>query len=153
MKSFCLLLVICCSLQLSAQAQGGKPTYRTGIGMRFTPFGVSFKSNSIRGIRSIEVIGYFKDGFIASTLLYWNYTLNDAKNIRLYGGGGIQGGWKNKDHGNGGVFGIGAIGGVDYKFLKLPLNLSLDWQPSYQFLSGNSDFEGGYGGIAVRLTL
>lgn len=151
MKFFLILFFACC-MQISSQAQDGKPTYRTAIGGRFTPFGVSFKSNSLRGIRSTEVIGYFKDGFVASALLYWNYTLNDAKNIRLYGGGGIQGGWKDKNHGNGGVFGVGGIAGVDYKFLKLPLNLSIDWQPSFQF-GANEGFEDGFGGLAVRFTL
>ncbi|MEX1202577.1 MAG: hypothetical protein WEA59_05010 [Ferruginibacter sp.] len=152
MKLFLILFFSCC-LQISTHAQSDKPTYRTGIGMRFTPFGVSFKANSLRTARSTEFIGYFKDGFIASALMYWNYTLNDAKNIKLYGGGGLQGGWKDKNNGNAGVFGVTGIIGVDYKFLQLPLNISLDWQPAYQFFSGESDFQPNYGGIAVRFTL
>ena len=156
MKLFISLLFTCCCMQFSTQAQSDKtdkPEYRTAIGIRYTPFGVSFKTNSARGVRSFELIGYFKDGFVGSALFYWNYTLNEGKNIRLYGGGGVQGGYKKNDQVDAAVVGVGGIAGIDYKFLHLPLNISLDWQPSFQWTGGNDEFEAGYGGIAVRLTL
>jgi hypothetical protein len=127
------------------------PVYKTAIGFRFTPFGVSFKSNLDNKIRSFELIGYFKDGFTASFLYYWNFTLNTDKNLKLYLGGSAQAGFKNEDAGGGAVVGAGGVVGLDYKFLHLPLDLSLDWQPSFQF-GKNNDFTG-WGGIAVRFTL
>ena len=51
--------------------------------------------------------------------------------------------------------GINAVGGVDYKFKKIPLNLSADWMPSV-FLGGNlyySNFRPGYGAVSVRYVL
>ena len=154
MKQFLLLLLICCCMQYSSQAQSEKkdnPTYKTAIGFRFSPFGVSFKTNSSYRKRSFEIIGYFKDGFTASALYYWNFTLNHPGNIKLYAGGGGQIGFRNENVGGGAVLGAGGVLGADYKFLHLPINISLDWQPSFQFGKSN-DFKG-YGGIAARFTL
>lgn len=50
-------------------------------------------------------------------------------------------------------FGVQGYLGVDYKFQNIPLNITLDWVPSF-FLNGfGSGFGGGYGSVAVRYTL
>jgi hypothetical protein len=49
--------------------------------------------------------------------------------------------------------GIDGVIGLDYKFNNIPLNLSADWQPSFDF--GNeryNGFGGDFGGIAARYT-
>jgi hypothetical protein len=33
-------------------------------------------------------------------------------------------------------FGVDGVVGLDYKFANLPLNLSLDWQPAFEFSGG-----------------
>ncbi|MEY2916351.1 MAG: hypothetical protein RIS73_65 [Bacteroidota bacterium] len=154
MKQILCVLLICCCMQYGSQAQSSKsdkPTYKTAIGLRFSPLGISFKANNKQGKTSFELIGYFKDGFTASGLYYWNFTLNEPANLKLYAGGGGQVGFKDESAGGGSVLGVGGILGVDYKFLHMPLNLSLDWQPSFQF-GKNNDFHG-WGGIAARFTL
>jgi hypothetical protein len=47
--------------------------------------------------------------------------------------------------------GIDGVIGLDYKFNGLPVNVSLDWQPSVSF-SGNSGANASYGGVALRYT-
>jgi hypothetical protein len=46
--------------------------------------------------------------------------------------------------------GIDGVVGLDYKFKKLPLNVSLDWQPSLELITPGAEFQAGRGGIAVR---
>ena len=154
MKQFFCLLIFCCCIQYASIAQSDKPdkpTYKTAIGLRISPFGVSFKTNNKGGKTSFELIGYFKDGFTASGMYYWNFKLNEPGNIKLYAGGGGLAGFKNDAGGGGALLGLGGIFGADYKFLHLPLNLSLDWQPSFQ-IGNDSDFKS-WGGIAARFTL
>lgn len=50
-------------------------------------------------------------------------------------------------------FGIQGYLGLDYKFADIPLNLSVDWVPTF-FLAGyGSGFGGGYGGLSARYVL
>ena len=119
--------------------------------MRFFPLGISFKSNMQYKKRSIEIIGYFKEGFTGAFLYEWNFVLNTPKNLRAYFGPGGNIGFKNEKAGGGAVLGASGVIGLDYKFLHMPLNISLDWQPSFQF-GKNNDFKG-WGGIGARFTL
>lgn len=153
MKPFLLLCAICCIIAADGIAQDtkpDKPTYKTAIGLRFSPFGLSVKSNLAFRKRSFELVGYFKDGFTATGLYYWNFTLNHPGNVKLYAGASSQVGFRNERAGGGAVLGLGGVVGADYKFLHLPINLSLDWQPSFQF--GNTNEFKGWGGLAARFT-
>jgi hypothetical protein len=151
-KYFVLVMLLAIGLTASSQQKGmAKPTYKTAIGVRALPFGISFKSNIDYTKRSFEIIGYFKDGFTGSFLYYWNFDLSSARNLKLYGGGGAQLGYMTVNDGGSAQFGVGAVIGADYKFLHLPLNVSIDWQPGIRF--GNESEFKGYGGIAARFTL
>ena len=46
-------------------------------------------------------------------------------------------------------FGIDGIIGVDYKIKGAPLNLSLDWNPSFEFGTNSAGFNS-LGGLAIR---
>jgi hypothetical protein len=48
--------------------------------------------------------------------------------------------------------GVDGILGLDYKLKNAPLNFSLDWQPSFNFV-GSSYFESGWAGLGIRYTL
>jgi hypothetical protein len=48
------------------------------------------------------------------------------------------------------AFGIDGVLGLDYKIKGAPLNLSIDWQPSFNFV-GYSYFSN-WGGLAIRYT-
>ena len=61
--------------------------------------------------------------------------------------------WKknNPSHNAGIALGVDGILGLDYKIKNAPLNLSLDWQPSFNFV-GASYFESGWAGLGIRYT-
>jgi hypothetical protein len=50
----------------------------------------------------------------------------------------------------GSSFGIDGVLGLDYKFNGAPINMSIDWQPSFDFTY--SEFAGNWGGISLRYT-
>lgn len=61
--------------------------------------------------------------------------------------------WRNRypTRNDGLAIGVDGVLGVDYKIKGAPLNLSFDWQPSFNFI-GYNYFEGGWGGIGIRYT-
>lgn len=46
---------------------------------------------------------------------------------------------------------LGIVGqiGVEYPFPTIPLNISLDWRPAFNFL-GNPGFKGAFGALGIR---
>jgi hypothetical protein len=145
----CGILIFLGYNQLNAQASRVlRPTYKTAIGLRPYPFGINIKTNLDTRRASLEFVGYFKDGFTVLGLYEWYFDLNQTRNLRFYFGGGGLAGFMNENSGGGGVLGISGVIGLDYKFLKIPLNLALDWQPSYQI--GRIDEMRNFGGLAIR---
>lgn len=143
------LIIFLSHNQLLAQAPPVlRPTYKTAIGLRPYPFGINVKTNLDTRRAALEFIGYFKDGFTVLGLYEWHFDLNQTRNLRFYLGGGGLVGFMNEDSGGGAVLGVSGVIGLDYKFLKIPLNLSLDWQPSYQI--GRIDEMKNFGGLAIR---
>ena len=51
--------------------------------------------------------------------------------------------------------GVGISGylGLDYKFADIPLNLSVDWVPTFFVAGYGNGFGGGYGGLSARYVL
>ena len=82
-----------------------------------------------------------------------------APGLKWYVGPGAHIGIYNDQYRNrygdqytGGAFiGIDGVLGLDYKFDKAPINLSLDWQPSIEFGTTNG-FQPGWGGFGIRYT-
>lgn len=137
---------------LGARAQKNpKPFYKTGVGARFFPLGFSVKSMTNQR-NGFEVVGYFREGFRVTGLYERHGILNEAQNLKWYIGGGAHVGFANKENGSDVKLGIDGVIGLDYKFLRLPLNISLDWQPSLGLGDGDG-FIGNWGGIGVRFTL
>jgi hypothetical protein len=135
--------------QLNAQARPIlRPTYKTAIGLRPYPFGINVKTNLDTRRAALEFIAYIKDGFTVLGLYEWHFDLNQTRNLRFYLGGGGLAGFMNEQSGGGAILGVSGVIGLDYKFMKFPLNLSLDWQPSYQI--GRIDEMRNFGGLAIR---
>jgi hypothetical protein len=150
--TFLLLFILITGFSFNAQAQRERRelNYKTAFGVRYQPFGFSAKFNNSYKNRSFELVGYLKDGFVAGAYYYWNIDLNKKHTMQFYFGGGGQAGKLNEENGGDALFGVGGIIGLDYKFKKLPINLSFDWQPSYQIAGDDEQFQGEWGGIAVR---
>jgi len=131
--------------------------YTTAIGIKFYPVGITFKT-FIKDNAALEGIGYFYDnGFRVTGLYEFHYNIEGVKGLKWYVGPGVHiefwnTNWQAQYPGSGSVgIGIDGVIGLDYKFSGAPINVSVDWQPSFNFV-GYSYFEGGWGGLGVRYT-
>ncbi len=150
----------------SAQANTGD----LALGLKFYPLGLTAKYKSSEKL-AIEGLFYFWNyGTRITGLLEWHQKIEALSGnegiFKVYAGGGAHIGFINsrtinrykRDFGAspGAVYaGIDGVLGIDFRFSELPLNLSLDWQPSISFYGFNELdlFEGGWGGLSIRYTL
>jgi hypothetical protein len=146
--TFLALLTLCTQDGFAQKPE--RPTYQTAIGVKGFPFGVDFKTFVGRRGRAIELIGYFSDGFRLTGLYEFHGKLNAPGNIKWYLGFGAHGGYYEKGEEEGISAGFDGVIGLDYKFPRMPLNLALDWQPSFETVTPKTEFEAGRGGLAIR---
>jgi len=133
--------------------------YKKAIGIKLNPGAISYRSFYTRN-KAAEGIGFVSlDGF-QLTILNEKYTpFANAENLTWYiGYGGHFNLWSERYKLNnpakkaGVSVGVDGMLGLDYKLKNTPLNLSVDIQPSFNFV-GESYFELGWGGIGIRYTL
>ncbi len=152
-KTISLLLLFGLS-SLGLNAQSMVKTYKTALGVKvWDGGGISFKTFIVPE-RALEVIGYFNKYGIRITGLYEIYgNIEGYPGLRWYGGPGAHLSFYNYKgyFGDKAIAGIDGVLGLDYKINKAPLNLSIDWQPSFEF-ADNRGFEGGWGGLGIRYT-
>lgn len=152
---FFALLVVTGS---SVFSQNTGSTYRTALGIKYAPAGITLK-HFVRTNRALEGIGYFwEDGFRFTGLYEIHGDFTGANGLKWYIGPGAHiqfwnEKWKARfpSRDNGVAIGVDGVLGLDYKITGAPINLSLDWQPSFNFV-GYTYFEGGWGGFAIRYT-
>jgi hypothetical protein len=86
-----------------------------------------------------------------------HFPIGDIDGFKWYIGGGALVQFFNLDDNRNNYsstgFALNGVGGVDYKFKNIPLNVSADWMPTF-FLNKTyySNFGAGYGGLAARYT-
>lgn len=164
-----ILISFCCICQLAAQdftidtaARKTGPyqsNYTSAIGVKMYPSAISHKK-FYRSNKAIETLGYFTlDGFRATILNEFYAPIEGNNQLSWYVGyGGHVGIWSeawkknNPNHTAGIAVGVDGILGLDYKLKNAPLNISVDWQPSFNFV-GASYFESGWAGIGIRYVL
>lgn len=152
-----LCFILFQSSGIFAQALGSN--YKTAIGVKFYPGAFSIK-HFVKSKHAVEGLAYFwYDGARFTGLYEIHGDIEGLKGLKWYAGPGAHigfwsNGWKKKYpyRESGVAIGIDGVLGLDYKFNKVPINLSVDWQPSFNF-TGYSYFEPGWGGFAVRYTL
>lgn len=154
MKKIFLSLILLSFVWFGAlQAQD----YGTGIGIRGGPAqGVTIKhfissTNALEGIVSTRWQGW------AITGLYEIHA--EPFNIRelkvFYGAGAHIGWWYNPDApwADAGseytIVGIDAVLGLEYSFDEIPISISIDWKPAFNFIGITGGWFDG-GGISVR---
>jgi hypothetical protein len=126
--------------------------YKTALGVKFYPGGISFKQN-LNDSKSLEAIGYFWNGNRITGLYELNYDIEGLNGLRWYIGPGAHVSFYDEDSYSGKSYlGIDGVIGLDWKVNNAPLNLSLDWQPSFDF-GGGAGFSGSWGGMSVRYVL
>jgi len=132
--------------------------YKKAIGVKMYPSAISYKV-FVKTNAAFEYLGYVSlDGFRATALYEKYMPIDGNENLTWYVGyGGHLGLWSeewkknNPNHNAGIALGVDGILGLDYKVKNTPLNLSVDWQPSFNFV-GASYFESGWAGLGVRYT-
>ena len=139
--------------------------YHSAIGLRLGyPLSISYKT-FIKGSNALELtVGYRSwPGYNRFNIggYYEHHTaIESAKGLMWYYGAGaniyfwsFDNGFRNGADYSSTSVGLSGVLGLDYKFTDAPINLSLDWIPTF-FLNGYGDsFGAGYGGLAVRYTI
>jgi len=149
------LFIICAKFSMAQTEQSS--LYRRAIGIKFPGgFSVTYKQ-FVTQTNNIEAQATaWNKGFRLSGLYEFNfYSFNTVEGLAWFVGPGVHlGFWKDqysKDYNSKADFGIDGIIGLDYKFKDLPINVSLDWQPSVT-LVGSAGFVPAYGGLGIRYT-
>lgn len=153
-----LTVLFAAMLSAAAFAQPQGSSYQTAVGAKFWPGAISLK-HFTKQDRALEGLLYFWNyGFRFTGLYEIHGDINGAPGLKWYIGPGAHIGvwsdrWKDRypDRNDGVAIGIDGVIGLDYKFKGAPINISLDWQPSFNFV-GYSYFESGWGGLGVRYT-
>lgn len=135
---------------VSAQSKGR--SYTTALGVKLLDgAGITLK-HFISERDALEGIGFFWNQGTRITGLYeLHYDINGAPGLKWYIGPGAHLGFYNTKFGGGTWAGIDGVLGLDYKINNAPLNLSVDWQPSFEFGTGRG-FTGNWGGLGIRYT-
>ena len=144
------ILTVSASQAQSKSASGS--SYKTALGVKvWDGGGVTFK-HFLTDKNALELIGYFWNRGTRITGLYEIHgPIKDAAGLQWYIGPGAHVGFYNTKNGDGAFIGIDGVLGLDYKFKGAPINISLDWQPSFEF-GDNRGFVGSWGGLGIRYT-
>ena len=140
---------------LSAQS------YKTAVGVRLSS-SQAMVNNSIslkhflNERAAIEALFSFGDPLALGALYEVHKPFSTEGLQWFYGGGGYLGfvkSWNPNKQKNETDVAVGAQGviGLDYKFVNLPLNLSLDWKPELNLVS-DINFEPAAIGFTARFT-
>ncbi len=157
-------MVVMTALMLSAitaKSQDMDQTYTTGLGLKLWRDGAGITiKHFIGNNHALEGVGYFWNGGARITGLYeFHFNIGNAPGLKWYIGPGAHVGFYNGTHqdpygyygSSSSYVGIDGVLGLDYKFNRAPINLSIDWQPSMEFGNGRG-FYGGWGGLGIRYT-
>src|SRR5882757_6700066 len=162
MKKLTILIGLLIGLNNLVSGQAMGQSYKTALGVKVwgDGGGISLKS-FVQPNRAFEGVAYFWNRGTRLTGLYeFHFDIDGAPGLKWYVGPGAHLGFYNNRYydrnyydGNGaGTFvGIDGVLGLDYKFADVPINLSLDWQPSFEF-GANRGFMGNWGGLGIRYT-
>jgi hypothetical protein len=142
---------------LQAQSRSAQSTsYKTALGVKVWDGGGISLKHFTGGNNALEFVGFFWNrGFRLTGLYEIHGNIAGAPGLKWYIGPGAHIGfydyYKGPYHIHGTYFGIDGVLGLDYKFKGAPINISLDWQPSFEF-GDHVGFVGNWGGLGIRYT-
>lgn len=156
MKRIVFLMFL--SVAILSDCHSQSSDYKSALGLKFYPGGITYKT-FIKDNVAIEGVGYFWEYGSRITGLYQFYgDIDVVDGLKWYAGFGAHIGFLNdkwkKDYPtreSGLAIGVDGVLGIDYKIGGAPINLSIDWQPSFNIL-GYNYFESGWGGLGIRYT-
>lgn len=147
----------------SANAQSksaNSSSYRTALGVKVWDGGGITLKHFFNSQNAGELIAYFwRHGFRITGLFEIHGNISGAPGLKWYIGPGMHIGYYNNGYWHRGYYygdnrtliGIDGVLGLDYKFKGAPINLSLDWQPAFEF-GDYAGFYGSWGGLGIRYT-
>ncbi|HYM93093.1 MAG TPA: hypothetical protein VET23_03065 [Chitinophagaceae bacterium] len=152
-KIFLLAFILLAFSVAKGQSRSMKGySYQTALGVKIWNGGGITLKHFFMNNKAGEFIGYFWNQGSRITGLYEIHgSFSDAAGLKWYIGPGIHMGFYNTKYGGGSFAGIDGVLGLDYKFNEAPINMSLDWQPSFEF-GVNRGFYGNWGGLGIRYT-
>lgn len=157
MKKIILISLIFVATSFALNAQD----YRTGFGLRGgTSQGLSVKHFINYGSALEGIVSTRWRGMMITGLYEIEKPAFDVYGLSWYYGGGAHVGfWNDSDYtipwaeanhyGNYAVLGVDVIIGIEYTFIDVPINISLDWKPAMNFL-GYIGLWGDGGAFTVR---
>lgn len=154
MKKIILVTVLFAGLGL---LQSEAQSYKTALGIRLSSHGpVVNNSVSLKHFMNentaVEALFTFSDPVAIGALIELHKPLSGAEGLQwFYGGGAYIGFDSDKEGGNRSLMGAQGIVGLDYKFVNLPLNLTLDWKPELNIID-DINFEPSAIGFSIRFT-
>lgn len=155
-KSFVLLSVLLSTASFAQDATG--PQYQRAVGVKFSSGVAATYKQFVADTKAIEGQAmFFKEGVRFVGLYEFHfYNIPGVDGLSWYAGPGAHVGvyrpQYKTEHNTATDVGIDGVIGLDYKIKSLPINLSVDWQPSYSLL-GNAGLQPQFGGLAVRYVL
>ncbi|MBS7316931.1 MAG: hypothetical protein ACI3ZH_06430 [Candidatus Cryptobacteroides sp.] len=141
MKKFIMVIaaVLCLSSAAFAQSRA--------LGVRAT-YGAELSYQHSIGSNFVEAdLGWFKNGFYLTGV--YDFVFASEGNFNFYAGPGAAVGFYNDSETSGINLGIAGQLGLEYNF-NIPLQLSLDWRPVFNFIHGGFGWEGIALGIRYR---
>ena len=154
MKKILIVLVMLFAFTASySQSRSmNSSSYRTALGVKVWDGGGISLKHFFTGNVAGEFIGYFwVQGFRVTGLYEIHGNIAGAPGLKWYIGPGAHIGIYNTKYGNGSFVGVDGVLGLDYKFRGAPINMSIDWQPSFEF-GTDRGFYGNWGGLGIRYT-
>lgn len=148
--------ITCCTLILLIQSANAQMntgnSYKTALGVKIWNGGGITLKHFVSPTVALEGIGYFWNQGSRITGLYEIHgAISGAEGLKWYIGPGVHVGFYNTRYGGGSFAGVDGVLGLDYKFKGAPINMSVDWQPSFEF-GTNRGFAGSWGGLGIRYT-
>ena len=136
-----IVVILSLFLVFASQAQSKSTkstTYKTALGVKVWDGGGISLKHFFGNNKAGEFVGYFwNHGFRLTALYEIHGDIADAPGLKWYVGPGAHIGfydyYKKNNHIEGTYLGVDGVLGLDYKFSGAPINISLDWQPSFEF--------------------
>ncbi len=132
--------------------------YKTAVGARLGFFNGLTAKHFLNDRNAVEGILSFRwDGFVITGLYVWQKPFPDVSNLEWFIGGGAHIGFWGEGRYNWGtnqaytIVGADFIIGLEYTFADIPLSLSLDYKPAFNFVGFNNWWYDG-GALSIRYT-
>ena len=166
MKKYVAVLLMTILIAGNALAQkNDSHDYKNAVGVKFYPGALTIKHFFNEHIAGEGITYFYGNAARITGLLEFHFDIKDVPGLKWYIGPGAHISFVRYKNQANTFAGIDGVLGLDYKFRGIPVNLSVDWQPSFEFgenpqytanpgyvLKDGPGFTGSWAGIGVRYT-